>query len=331
MNVMKKTSDATGLISHACHAERSEASGCGSEPPPGSFAPRVRALLRMTPRVLATLVGLMLLAASCSRAPKPTPDVVVVDQPRVALDPSDGAWKDLPEHVAPLLLQDMVDPRLMEASTTEVRVQAMTDGKDVAFRLSWADASKSDMPGPAKFSDACAVQLPRNAEPDLPAPQMGESTRPVEIAYWRAAWQAVVDGRGDTIKDIQPNAAVDHYPFQAAPLEPGSPEQKEAALRYAPARAAGNTMSGPRSKPVECLIAEGPGTLSPDPSLTAEGRGSYRQGRWSVVISRPLPEFLRANPRSQIAFAVWEGGHKEVGARKMRTGWVPLVRQQVKP
>jgi hypothetical protein len=34
--------------------------------------------------------------------------------------------------------------------------------------------------------------------------------------------------------------------------------------------------------------------------------------------------FSNATP-SQIAFAVWEGAHTEVGARKMRTGWVPLI------
>ena len=30
---------------------------------------------------------------------------------------------------------------------------------------------------------------------------------------------------------------------------------------------------------------------------------------------------------TQIAFAVWEGSQQEVGARKMRSVWVPLVMQ----
>jgi len=281
--------------------------------------------------LVSVAVLLALFAVSCSKAKKATPDVVVVDRPAVTLDPNDRAWNDLPEHVAPLLLQDMVDPRLMEASTSVVHVQAMTDGKDIAFRLSWDDATMNDMPGPAKFTDACAVQFPQKAAPDLPAPQMGEMGRQVEIAFWRASWQAVVDGRGDTIKDLQPNASVDHYPFEAASLPPGSPEQKEMQQRYSPARAAGNTMSGPRERPVECLIAGGPGTLTPDPTLTANGKGKYGKGKWAVVITRPVPEVLRAAPRSQAAFAVWEGSHEEVGSRKMRTGWVPVVREQKKP
>jgi DMSO reductase family type II enzyme heme b subunit len=275
-------------------------------------------------------IFIALVSFACSRTPKPTPDVVVVDRPALTLDPNDRAWNDIPEHVAQLLLQDMVDPRLMEPSTAVVHVQAMTDGKDIAFRLSWDDATMNDMPGPAKFTDACAVQFPQKAAPDLPAPQMGEMGRQVEIAFWRANWQAVVDGRGDTIKDLQPNASVDHYPFEAQSLQPGSPEQKEMQQRYSPARATGNTMAGPRERPVECLIAGGPGTLTPDLTLQANGKGKYEKGKWAVVISRPLPEVLRAAPRSQAAFAVWEGSHREVGSRKMRTGWVPVVREQKK-
>jgi len=37
-----------------------------------------------------------------------------------------------------------------------------------------------------------------------------------------------------------------------------------------------------------------------------------------------MPEGLTPKTPSQIAFAVWEGGAQEVGARKMRTGWIPL-------
>lgn len=275
---------------------------------------------------LLVLAVATLLAGGCAKAPATVPEVVVVERPQLASDPSDAAWLDLPEHVAALLLQDMVDPRLMSASTTEVRVKAMTDGRALAFRLSWADPDQSDLPGPARFTDACAVQLPRSAAPDLPAPQMGEAARPVEIAYWRASWQAVVAGRPDTVTAHYPNATVDHYPFEASPLAAGSAEQAAAAERYAPARALGNTMAGPRSSPVECLVAEGPGTLTPDPSLSADGQGRHREGRWEVVITRPLPASLPAPGRGQVAFAVWEGSHQEVGARKMRTGWVALAR-----
>jgi DMSO reductase family type II enzyme heme b subunit len=272
------------------------------------------------------LAVLLLGVAACTKKPNLSPgEVKAVRVSSLAAGPSDAAWASLPVHVAPLVPQDMVEPRLLKATTPEVRVRAMHDGTRVAFLLEWVDASKNDLPGPARFADACAVQLPA-APParDLPAPQMGEKGRGVEITYWRASWQAVVDGRGDTLKDLYPNATVDHYPFQAASLAPGSPEQKEAARRYAPARALGNAMAGPREKPVEDLVAEGPGTLAPGPATGSNGKGVRTATGWSVVLSRRLPPGVTAPARSEVAFAVWDGADDEAGARKMRTVWIPL-------
>jgi hypothetical protein len=159
----------------------------------------------------------------------------------------------------------------------------------------------------------------------MPAPQMGEQGKPVEITFWRASWQAVVDGRGDTIKDLYPGATVDHYPFQAPSLEKGSTAQREMEARYSPARALGNRMAGPRERAVEDLIAEGPGTLASAPAAGSDGRGKRTADGWSVLISRRLPDGLAPGKRSQVAFAVWEGADQEAGSRKMRTGWIPIV------
>lgn len=264
--------------------------------------------------------------AACAKKPNLSPgEVKAVRAASLAAAPGDPAWSSLPVHVAPLVPQDMVEPRLLKATTPEVRVRAMHDGTNVAFLLEWADATKNDMPGPARFTDACAVQFPATPPArDLPAPQMGEKGRGVEITYWRASWQAVVDGRGDTLRDLYPNSTVDHYPFEAKSLTEGSPEKKEAALRYAPARALGNAMAGPRQRPVEDLIAEGPGTLAPGPAAGSNGKGVRTATGWAVVLSRRLPTGVTAPGRSQVAFAVWEGADEESGARKMRTVWIPF-------
>lgn len=281
-------------------------------------------------RKLSCCIVLAALAmAACQKAAPPaTPEVVVAPAAALPSDPLDAAWDKAPEHVARLVLQDLVEPRLLKPSTPEVRVRALTDGTTVAFRLEWADATQDDLPVTARFSDACAVQLPSRIEPDVPAPQMGEAGKPVQITFWRASWQAVVDGRGDTIRDLYPNATVDHYPFEAASLETGSPAQQEMAARYAPARALGNDMAGPRSTPVQSLLAEGPGTLSPAEPDGAAGRGRRTAGGWSVLLARRLPAGLVPKTRSQVAFAVWQGAEQEAGAIKMRTGWIPLALQE---
>ncbi len=276
---------------------------------------------------VALMIAPALVAGCQEPVVPPAANVVVASAPTLPADPADAAWQAAPEHVAKLIPQDLVEPRLMKASTPEVRVRAITNGAEVAFRLEWADDQSNDLPGPAMFCDACAVQVPAKNEPTLPAPQMGEVGRPVEIAYWSAAWQAVVDGRGDSIKEIYPNATVDHYPFEAAALKKGSPEQREMAARYAPARALGNLLAGPRTTPVQDLVAEGPGTLTPAAESQSQGQGRRAENRWTVVIRRQLPAGFNADSPSNIAFAVWQGATEEVGARKMRTGWIPLTLQ----
>jgi hypothetical protein len=195
---------------------------------------------------------LLILLAGCTPAPPaPTTEIVVARRTAVPSDPGDAAWRAAPVFTAPLVVQDMVEPRLLEPSTDKVQVHAITDGTRIAFRLEWTDATKNDLPGLGRFADACAVQFPERIEADVPAPQMGESGRPVQITYWRAFWQSAVDGRPDTIKALFPNATVDHYPFEAPSLTPGSEPQREMAQRYAPARALGNDMAGPRQRPVQ--------------------------------------------------------------------------------
>jgi DMSO reductase family type II enzyme heme b subunit len=274
----------------------------------------------------ALLISILFVAA-CSRAPKTSNDVVTLSVQKLPSDPADSAWNDAPVHIAKMIPQDLVEPRMLNPTTPEVMVRSLTNGAEIAFRIEWADSSKSDTPGPAKMTDACAIQIPEKIEKDLPEPQMGQEGKLVQVTYWRADWQASVDGRGDTIRDLYPNAAIDHYPFEAKALESGSAAQKEMSLRYAPARALGNTRSGPRSVPVEDLIATGPGTLSPGPSLGAKGKGVHAKTGWAVVISRNLPDGLAPNQRTHVALAVWQGSLQESGARKMRTGWIPLVRR----
>lgn len=276
---------------------------------------------------LAWSASLLTMVACEQKPPPPVTEVIVVPQAAAPLEPGDPAWQKAPEYVAKLLPQDLVEPRLVAPSTAELRVRAIAGGGQVSFRLEWADASVNDSAEAERFADACAVQVPAKAQPSVPAPQMGEPDKPVEITFWNAAWQAGINGRPDTIQARHPNATVDHYPFAAASLEPGSAPQREMELRYAPARAAGNPVAGPRDTPVQDLIATGPGTLAPAAPAGSKGKGSHNPAGWTVVITRKTPDGLADKSPGQVAFAVWQGAADETGARKMRTGWVPISRQ----
>ncbi len=280
----------------------------------------------MKSRLLIALFVLSVVAGvACRRAIVSTPDVQVLSGQTVTLDVNASVWGSAPVHLSKMIPQDLVEPRLMEASTQEVQIQAITDGREIAFRIEWPDETQNDLPGPARFMDGVAVQLPSKIDPNVPAPQMGETGKSVEISYWRADWQAIVDGRADDITSIYPNAKPDHYPFNAKSLEKDPEAQRQAALRYSPARALGNGREGPRTQPVEDLVAEGPGTLTPGPNQLSKGKGVRTSTGWAVVITRPLPAGFSKESPSQIAFAVWQGSHGETGARKMRSGWVNLI------
>jgi Ethylbenzene dehydrogenase len=275
------------------------------------------------PIVPGSAVALLLLL--CSSGLAADAQLTVARGATLPSAPTDAAWKSLAPVRVPLVPQDMVEPRELVPTTPEVLVRALTDGSRVAFLLEWPDTTADDVAKPAQFTDACAVQLPGNVAADVPAPQMGEAGRRVEITYWRAAWQAIVDGRPDSIRALYPGASIDHYPFEAPSLAADSPAQRAMAKRYAPARAAGNDMAGPHQRSVQDLVAEGPGTLSPAPQQASSGSGTRTATGWAVMLVRPLPAGLAPGKRSQVAFAVWDGARGEVGARKMRSVWIPVT------
>jgi hypothetical protein len=277
---------------------------------------------------ICALAASAALLCGCSRSSPHVLEVVSAQSTKLTLEPLDAAWNGLPEHVAKLLPQDLVEPRVLKPTTPEVRVRSLQNGAEIAFRLEWVDANVNDLPGMGRFLDGCAVQIPSRIEANAPDPQMGQAKRPVEVTFWRADWQASVNGRKDDLQALYPNTTVDHHPFNAKPLAPGSPEQKQMAMRYAPAEAVGNRRVGPRESPVEELVAEGPGSLAPAASPTSRGRGVRTKDGWTVVLARRYPTGLSAKTRTQVAFAVWDGSQHEVGARKMRTGWIPLVARE---
>ena len=271
------------------------------------------------------------LAAACGSGP--TLNTAEVRAVRAAgelpvLDPQSAKWESVPQHPARLMVQDVTEPRLTVPGVDLVNVRAMHDGTNVVFRLEWADATSDLIPDVGRGSDAAAIQLPLQPGADVPDAAMGEKGKGVQIAYWRSVWQdddARVSSGKDRIAALHPNATTDHYPPQA-----GGAAKEEMERRYAPARAAGTPMMTMRNGAVQEIIAEGFGSATPVPAQNARGRGVWADGRWLTTIARPLNEGtgaanLQPGQRTYVAFAVWDGAQRHTGARKMRSGWIPLV------
>lgn len=280
--------------------------------------------------IIAALIVILL--AACSSQPQQDREQVAAAFTSAALpfeDPASGLWSQAPEHPATLLPQDITEPMLLEPGVPQVKVRALHNGEWIVFRLEWTDPTQDLIPRAGASSDAAAIQFPLAGDGDVPDAAMGEKGKAVRIWYWKALWQddagRAQAGGKDRIASLYPNAAIDHYPYQA-----GGAAQAEMEKRYAPARAAGNPITmPPAAGPVQVLTAEGFGNTRPATVQSARGKGIWSGGRWITTIARPLNGSaelgdLTIGKRGYVAFAIWDGAKAHTGSRKMRSDWIPL-------
>lgn len=280
------------------------------------------------------LVGLAALGTvavpSLARAqPSPQPQVRSVRVPApLPLDPHAGVWQQVPPADVALVGQAMVLPTRMRPSVASLRVRSVHDGERVAFLLEWQDARPDRrVVKTREFKDGCGVML-------LPAGagatewMMGTPKTPVTILHWRADWQLDVDAGFQDLETAFPHVAFDFYPPLVGAQHP--PKLPDAyppeARRWLPGWYVGNPLSQPKKVgPVEKLVAQGAGTVEQLPTQNATGRGVWKDGRWRVVLSKPLRAAdareitLAPGGTYAVAFAVWQGAAGDRGARKSIT------------
>ncbi|MCG3173685.1 MAG: hypothetical protein GMKNLPBB_01885 [Myxococcota bacterium] len=252
---------------------------------------------------------------------------------RVADDlskPNPGAeyWSKVKPGKITLMAQPMVAPRPEKTTTNELQVQALHDGNYLAFRLRWEDTGKSEGGRVGEFSDALALEFPVH-DGDPPPVMMGAANLPVALYHWRAMYQRDAEQGKPTIEEIYPNVAVDMYQHEYKTGGGGSPV---AAEQYSPAKTVGNPQSYPK-KSVDVIIAEGFSTTAVQENDGASGKGEWKDGVWTLVITRPINspiggKLTPGGKGNNIAFAAWQGGKDEVGSRKCVTmAWTPLQLQ----
>jgi hypothetical protein len=251
-----------------------------------------------------------------------------------ALDAGDPAWAGASALEVPLQPQSVANPMLETATVQSIHIAALTDGKQIAWRLTWPDDQPAISSETGQFSDAVGIQFP--LVPGA-AYTMGAPDMPVRALYWRAQWQHEIVGGFQDVHARYPNAWCDLYWFAvptethyAVPASFSDPRSRQWMIGLS----AGNPMSEiDRTSPIEETTAEGFGTLTHAPGGIADGRGAWRDGQWNVVIQRPIADdalsrLFAAGSQSEFAVAVWDGEAGNVAGRKHHSLWVAFEVEQ---
>lgn len=232
---------------------------------------------------------------------------------RIPVDPSDSAWERFDNVRVPL------NPLWPEPyPVSAVAVTALHDGQRIALLLQWRDDILNGAPVRVEdFQDALALQFSLNGT--TPFLGMGDAANPVNIWMWKAGWQQAMDGPRPDVAIVHPSLRVDSYP--------------ESGVLFRTAEAAGNLQArATGSSPVEDANARGFGTFQSQAvaGQNVAGKGIWRDGHWSVLITRELRsedindvKFTSARP-VPVAFAVWNGQQRDRNGRKVVSNWYQL-------
>lgn len=278
---------------------------------------RLRAALIVTlvaAAVAATFTGYPLAAATATDLVS-----IYVEAGLPLTDPASALWERAPALEVPMSGQAVARPMAPNPSVNTVTVRSLNDGKWIAFRIEWDDATKNEGLGHDAFKDSAAVQLP--AKGGQPFYCMGVAGGEVNILHWRSDFQADIErGGGPTTVNMNPAAVPAYYPLPVA-AEPN----------FRAALGAANPIAQPdKRSPVESLAAGGFGTLSSSGLVQAAGWASWAGGKWSAVLARPLVTAdlddadLESEAQTSVAFAVWDGGRGDISGKKTISSWVTL-------
>jgi DMSO reductase family type II enzyme heme b subunit len=279
----------------------------------------------MRARLLCLTLAAVLAAAGAAESQTPLTVARVTGSGPIT-EPTAAVWRQARPVKVAMLPQTATPPNHAEPAVKELTVRAVHNGGWIAFLLEWPDTSRSDVVILDNFGDQIAVQLPVDIRATPPSPMMGNPGGRVNIMQWRAAFQRDLDAGPPTVRGLYPNAWADVYPDQVLSASD--------ALPYSGALGVENPISRGRASPVLDQMAEGWGTMTVKPDQHALGKGVWTKGVWRVVITRPMVSDdanaprLAAGDRTVAGFAIWEGGHREVGARKGWAPWLPLVIQR---
>jgi mono/diheme cytochrome c family protein len=223
----------------------------------------------------------------------------------------DGAWDAAPAVEVVLAPNAWRDDAVFRAT-----LAALHDGERLAVRVRWPDPSCNDHPfGERELPDGAALMLSDEAQPPLYG--MGSHEHPVDIWHWKAFRTEEHAGELDLVLhpphhlwgDVISGESVSDVPIYV----PALPRDEDG--RAGAVRAEG--------------LESAPGF--PAQALPIETDAVWRDGQWTLTLSRPLHplnereiEIVPGQP-VQLALAIWNGATLDAGGRKSVSVWHELV------
>jgi len=252
--------------------------------------------------------------------------------------PEDEAWNTVEAVELPLAGQIVASPRFWTPSANSIRIKSFYNGENIAFLLEWDDRTSEQG---EVYSDAVAIQFPTKIPEGLKKPYfaMGDSSNGVELLHWRAYEESVLaaqlaedndietetDGGDDLEEEETENTA------EEATDEVG---QEEDIVEEAPKEEFKGFVA------IKEMNAKGFKRLSvqPDKSQNSKGKGHWNNGKWQVMITRPL---FTADTKLDVQFekgklipyalAVWDGSNSEIKGQKAISAWYYLTLEMTTP
>jgi len=218
--------------------------------------------------------------------------------------PNDPIWssgKVAKPAKATLGPQLITNPQWPNPATKEVRIQAATNGDEIAILLEWDDSSHSKKVSHSDmYTDQAAVMFPVRLDKEAPPITMGAEGYSMNIWQWKEILEKpekknLFSGPGPLSRPNQVNQKLDQDQTKS---------------------------------PIEDLNAEGFSTLTYQDHQDIKGKGVWANDKWRVLFRRKLK--TSDNNDAQItknylmAVAIWNGANRERNGQKGLSQWVYL-------
>ena len=226
----------------------------------------------------------------------------------IPFSPDDTLWINAESSEMPLAGQILIKPSLWNPSINSVMIRSLYNKDNIAFLLEWNDRTNRQV---ETFTDAIALEFPVKipAGAGKPSFAMGDSGKQVYILRWEAHHQS-------DLKNIL-----------LAPKQEGTGQKNS------------KEKTGRDQIVIEEYNARGHKALIKQhaESQVTRGIGHWENGRWRVLISRPLFSVDKSDTQFEkgklipLALAAWDGSNGQYGGLKSISPWYYITMKTPTP